>query len=441
MSSLPLKIERVSWNRLDTTTWTSYHQSGQEYQVFDTEISTLPKLITSALKFGDKEFLVDEQGKKLSFSQAIESAKKLAVAIKDSKLCNAGDRIGVCGRNSIDWIISFMGICLSGCTVIPMNSWWTSKELQFAINHTDCKLIFADQERSKRISSASWENKRIHIVFMDASTSDYQMNPNPNIIVLGDFQSFLGNSSSSNYIEPQIKQDQRAMIIFTSGTTNFPKGVVSTHRGVIHGTLSLAAQRLLIVDKAACLLTVPLFHVTGLHAIFLASLVLGRKIVVLRKWNPERALELIERERVTSITGVPTMVMQLLTSPDLSKRDISSLTNVGSGGASAPAMLAKSIKEKMKSTGRQGYGLTETNAVVSSIIGEDYLTRPTSCGKPYPGVQVQIWSDEEDFKELPKGQTGRIVVKGPNVMLEYWKDSVATEKALTENGWFKSGVS
>jgi long-chain acyl-CoA synthetase len=188
----------------------------------------------------------------------------------------------------------------------------------------------------------------------------------------------------------------------------------------------------------AMILSVPLFHATGLYTIFLAGLLMGRKMVIMKKWNTGLALALMEREKVTSFTGVPTMVLDLLSHPDREKRDLSSLKQMGSGGMAPPAGVAKSILSQFKSIPAQGYGLTEVNCICAIISAQDYLDHPTSTGKALPGITIQIWSEAQDL-ELPPGKTGRIVVRGPTIMLEYWKDIEATRKAITKDGWFITG--
>lgn len=193
------------------------------------------------------------------------------------------------------------------------------------------------------------------------------------------------------------------------------------------------------IKQPAVLLCVPLFHATGLYAIMFNALLEGRKIVIMQKWNAETALRLVEREKVTHFTGVPTMVLEMLSSPNLKKYDVSSLKAVASGGAPPPAGVAKSVKEKLGAAPSQGYGLTEVNATATTIGAKEYLTRPSSCGRAVPGMEIQIWTENEDGVQMPLNEVGRIVIRGPGLMLEYWKDYEATNKAITKDGWFKSG--
>jgi acyl-CoA synthetase (AMP-forming)/AMP-acid ligase II len=185
------------------------------------------------------------------------------------------------------------------------------------------------------------------------------------------------------------------------------------------------------------LLSVPFFHATGCHSVLVANVAAGGKLVLMHKWNPERALELIERERVTTFGGVPTMVWQVLQSPDFGKRDISSVTSVGYGGAPAPPELVRRIEELLP--GRvpsNGYGLTETSSVTTVNTGVDYLRNPESVGRPVAVVDVQVVDD--DGRVLPVGEVGELWIRGPNIVTGYWNKPEATEAAITD-GWLHSG--
>ena len=188
----------------------------------------------------------------------------------------------------------------------------------------------------------------------------------------------------------------------------------------------------------ATLLSVPLFHVTGCHAIMLSSMAFGAKLVIMYKWDPERALELIERERVTTIGGVPAMIWQLLESPSFDKTDLSSVKAIGYGGAPAPPELVRRIEEFLP--GRMpsnGWGMTETSSTASSNNGVDYIAKPTSCGPPLPINDVLIVDD--DGNELPQGTAGELWVRGPNVVKGYWNKPEATAETFVDAGWLRTG--
>jgi long-chain acyl-CoA synthetase len=182
---------------------------------------------------------------------------------------------------------------------------------------------------------------------------------------------------------------------------------------------------------------VPFFHATGCHSVLVASALAGSTIVLMHKWNPERALELIERERVTMFGGVPTMAWQVLTSPHFDKYDTSSLTSVSYGGAPAPPKLVEKIKELLPDrVPGNGYGLTETSSVTTYNSGVNYLAHPDSVGLPVAVCDVKVVGPSGD--ELPTGEVGELLIKGPNVIKGYWNRPDATAQAIV-GGWFHSG--
>ncbi|HMK99712.1 MAG TPA: AMP-binding protein, partial [Acidimicrobiales bacterium] len=198
-------------------------------------------------------------------------------------------------------------------------------------------------------------------------------------------------------------------------------------------------------DQSAYLLSVPLFHATGCHSILVANTAAGNKLVMMHHWDPARALELIERERITTFGGVPAMVMQVIDSPDFSKRDTSSIRSVAYGGAPAPPELVRRIKEHFPvSAPSNGYGLTETSSVTTMNSGDDYVGKPESVGPPVPVVDVAVvpegFAGDEPTDDLPTGPqvVGELWIKGPNVVRGYWNKPEATADSFTK-GWLHSG--
>jgi len=182
---------------------------------------------------------------------------------------------------------------------------------------------------------------------------------------------------------------------------------------------------------------VPFFHATGCHSVLVANLAYGGKIVIMHKWDPERALELIERERVTTFGGVPAMVWQVLESPSFASRDLSSVKSIGYGGAPAPPELVRRIEAMFPGrTPSNGYGLTETSSITTMNAGVDYLARPDSVGVAVPVCELKVV--DEKGEALPAGSIGELWIKGPNVVKGYWNKPEATAEAFSE-GWLHSG--
>jgi long-chain acyl-CoA synthetase len=247
--------------------------------------------------------------------------------------------------------------------------------------------------------------------------------------------------------EVDIQPDDDATILYTSGTTGRPKGAVSTHRAVLSALMAFgcraAVDRLRRPDAArpdgdpAFILIVPLFHVTGSVPVMLSCFSSGIKLVVMYKWDPERALQLIERERVTNFVGVPTQSWDLLESPSFSQYDTSSLISVGGGGAPAPPELVKRVDSSFKKARPSlGYGMTETNAYGPGNNGDDYVQRPTSTGRVVPVMEVQVRDDAGN--PLPANERGEIWFNGPNLIRGYWNKPDATAETIVD-GWLRTG--
>jgi long-chain acyl-CoA synthetase len=250
--------------------------------------------------------------------------------------------------------------------------------------------------------------------------------------------------------EIQLDPEDDATLFYTSGTTGSPKGALGTHRNICSNLVTLAfsqARGALRSGKPfpppadepqrAQLISVPFFHATGCHSVLVANTAFGGKLVMMRKWDPERALELIERERISIFGGVPAMVWQVLESPGFAQHDLSSVTSVAYGGAPAAPELVRRIKEAFPGgTAGNGYGLTETSSVSTFNLGADYERKPDSVGVPPPVCEVRVVG--LDGSELPVGEVGEIWIKGPHVVKGYWNKPEATAETFTDS-WLHSG--
>ena len=267
---------------------------------------------------------------------------------------------------------------------------------------------------------------------------------------VADFDRLWRDAAGRTMPEVELTHDDDVTLFFTSGTTGFPKGAVSTHRAVVsalaswgfHAALRIATGTLEAPEEnpefqPSVLLPVPLFHVTGSHIGLLASIGVGRKVVMMRRWDPEQALDLIERERVTSFLGVPTMMWEILHSPSLPRRDLRSLLAVSGGGAPMPGGMVDRMQVRMPSQHWAiGWGMTETNAGGTSHADEDLFARPESCGRPAPIVELKVVDADGD--ELPPGEKGELVMKSPTNMRCYWRQPEATAETIRD-GWLRTG--
>jgi len=417
--------------------------NGQALNVFSNVPANLGELYLLGLQKAELDFLV-YQDERYSFAESLDLARRLGRRLIRDYQIVPGDRIAICARNSPEWCLTYMATTLIGAIVVPMNAWWQGPELDYGLKDSGARVVFADSERCARLQPY------LH----DAGVRLIAIKPDSAEQAAPEFFSLLRSSPPLTFSDIEaldVKPDDNASIMYTSGSTGEPKGVLSTHRAIISALYTwkfvreineILRPELLEENpefEPAILCNVPLFHVTGSHAQFLASFVNQRKFVMMYKWDPKRALELIEQERISVFHGVPTMAWELMHTEGFQQADLRSLRNVQSGGAPRPPEHLDLIMRNFPRRAQPGlgYGLTETNAIGAIISGEFYSARPNSTGRPSPPV-TQVKIIDEAGTELAAGEVGEICIKGPTVMKEYWNKPEATTAALRD-GWFHSG--
>jgi long-chain acyl-CoA synthetase len=397
--------------------------------------SSLRDIVASASARGDATFLVYED-ERWSFDRFGREVAGLAAALVDRYGVGPGDRVAVAMRNYPEWVVSYAAAVSIGAISVSCNAWWTADEMDFALRDSTPTVLIADGERIER-SRSTCSALGVATVAVRAPAA-----------------AGAGIDQWADVVDPNaelpsvaIDPDDDATILYTSGTTGNPKGAVSTHRAVVQAVMGYACRSAL--DRArdpdrrsgqgapVFILVVPLFHVTGCVPVMLSCLLGGLELVMMYKWQPERALELIERERVTNFVGVPTQNIDLLNSPAFARHDTSSLRSVGGGGAPAPPELVRRISTSYaRAAPGIGYGMTETNAYGPQNGGDDYLTHPTSAGRTTPIMQVEV---RDPFgRPVPTGEPGEIWFSGPNLIRGYWNRPDATAEVLSD-GWLRTG--
>lgn len=409
---------------------------GRPMKVFANLPRSLRAMFDTARDRGGAPFLVYED-ERWSFTEVMTHVDAVAALLVDRYGVAKGDRVAIGMRNYPEWIVAFAAITSIGAIAVSLNAWWTEDELAYGIADSGSKVLLADQERAER-AAPLLATTDLRVVVVRPS------GPVPDGADLLDDVLELGVPMPDVEVDP----DDDATILYTSGTTGNPKGAVSTHRAVLSALQAYACRAAVNAVMAgpdrpkaehptSFILIVPLFHVTGCIPVMLSCFGSGVKLVIMYKWNPERALELIEREHITTFVGVPTMSWDLLESPDFATRDTSSLISVGGGGAPAPPELVRRIDSSF-SKGRPsiGYGMTETNAYGPQNLGDDYVRKPTSAGRTIPTMQVRV--ADPDGNPVPTGEVGEIQFRGPNLIRGYWGKPEATEAAF-QDGWLRTG--
>ncbi|MEU4833044.1 class I adenylate-forming enzyme family protein [Streptosporangium sp. NPDC023615] len=383
---------------------------------------------------GDKVFLTYED-EHITYEEHYRRASTLARRLAEEYGVAKGDRVAIAMRNYPEWVVSFSAVLAAGAIAVPLNAWWTPQELEYGLTDSGAKVLIADAERASGVAGVA-----------------------PALIVTRgevpegarSFADVLGEVAPDATPPPvELSPEDPATIFYTSGTTGRPKGALGSHRNLGQSPMTVAYGMYRVMLRAGAdpgaaagqrrvtLLTVPLFHVTGCFAVMTTTMFTGGGLVLMYKWDAGRALELIERERITGLTGVPTNVWQLLSHPDLEKYDVSSLSALGYGGAPAPPKLLERITEQLPSRApSNGYGMTETTALAISNAGADYLAKPDSIGLPMAVVEVKI--ADPLGAELPPGAVGELCVRGPNVILGYWNRPEATAETFVD-GWLHTG--
>ena len=427
---------------------------GEPFEIADTTVRGVPTrvwkhaptslatILTQSRAHGDLDFFVYEQ-EHWTFEGHYRGAAKLAHALVERFGVQKGDRVAVAMRNLPEWSVAFWAAAAAGAVVVPLNAWWTGPELAYGLRDSGTKVLFCDRQRLDRLEPELERLEGLHIVVARPESESL----GSGVISMADL---LDTPPDVELPAVEIEPDDDATIFYTSGTTGEPKGVLGTHRNICTNLMSLgfvtargarrstgSALSRPSTGRNVYLLSVPFFHATGCHSVLVANLAAGNELVLMRKWDPGRALELIEQERVTTFGGVPAMVWQAMEHPDFAQRDLSSLRNVGYGGAPAAPELVRAIEERFPGRSpSNGYGLTETSSVTTMNAGVDYLRHPDSVGVPVPVCDVKVVDD--DGRALPTGEVGELWIKGPNVVKGYWNKPVETDASFSD-GWLHSG--
>lgn len=425
----PFEMEEIDINGLPTRVWKQASPS-------------LRAILEDTRQFTERDYLVYED-ERLTYGQHYQQVAALAHALIEDYGIGKGDRVALAMRNYPEWPVVFWATVSIGAVVVPLNAWWTSRELEYAIDNSGARLVFADQQRASLLAGAC---DHIHTLerLIVIRGEDNAISPNEDR-----FETLIRrHSHQQNLPEVTIAPDDDASIFYTSGTTGNPKGAINTHRNICSNQISGIYCRVrteyrygrepeMPTEQMGQLISAPLFHVTGSLAMLCGSTIAGSKIVFMYKWDADTAIRLIEKEKLHSFGGVPSMPLQVLESPILAEHDTSTIRAVLFGGAPPAPELAQRVKAAFpNSSSSNGYGLTETSALTTVCVAEDYLARPESAGMPAAVCDIKIMSDDET--PMPAGEIGEIRVRGPQVIKGYWNNPEATAKTFTE-GWLHTG--
>jgi long-chain acyl-CoA synthetase len=373
-------------------------------------------LTDTAAEHGDRTaFKLDDV--ELTYSVLDGSSARIAALLK-SKGLEDGDRVGLMLPNVPYFPAIYYGILRAGGVVVPMNVLLKGREVKFYVGDSGAKLLFAWHDFGEAAEAGASE----------AGAEAILVKP-------GEFEQLVMEQEPDTGVADPAADDT-AVILYTSGTTGTPKGAELTHSNLRRNCTVTQTTLGEFNHEDVLLGALPLFHSFGQTCTMNSAVAVGACVTMIPRFDPEKALEIIERDKVTVFQGVPTMYNAMLHANAADSVDASCLRLCMSGGAAIPVELIRGFEDKFGCAILEGYGLSETSPV-ASFNHPDRERKPGSIGTPIDGVDMQVWDD--DGNEVPQGEVGEIVIRGHNVMKGYWERREATEEAIDEDGWFRTG--
>jgi long-chain acyl-CoA synthetase len=406
---------------------------------------TLAILAQLARLYGDRVFTIYED-ERVTYEANYRATCHLAQRLSEMGVVK-GDRVALAMRNLPEWPTIFFAAVSLGAIIVPLNAWWTGGELEYGLKDSGAKVLFVDAERHARLKDCYDQLPDLERVVVSRCSEELGGNVSRLEVLIGTRHDWA-DLPDIPFPQVALTPEDDATIFYTSGTTGSPKGALGTHRNICTNILSSgysAARAMLrrgemppaVIPHKVGLLVIPLFHVTACSAALMGGVATGQTVVFMRRWDADKAMGVIEREKVTFTGGVPTIAWQLLEHPARDQYDLSSLEAISYGGAPSAPELVKRIYEEFGALPGNGWGMTETMATVTQHSGEDYLSRPTSAGQPVAVADLKIMTVEGD-REVPIGEVGELWASGPMIVKGYWNKPEATAETFVD-GWVRTG--
>ena len=400
--------------------------------------ANLVEALSVARQHGDREFLI-YQNERRSFNDLMNEADALAAALQAHGIVK-GDRVALAMRNYPEWMAAFIAVTTIGAVIVPVNSWGQPADIAYTVEDAGARVAICDQQRYNGVAQLFQEKGIETLIARPENKGDPR-----------GLAAFVANFHGKTPQPVAIDGDDLALIMYTSGTSGKPKGAASTHGAICQALYNMECAAIAAAMtngeligamlergfEPTSLLAVPLFHVSGCHAQFLANLRGGRRIVMMYKWDVDQALHYIEQERVTTIAAAPAMLLDLLEAPGFDQVDTSSLFSLGIGGAATPPRVKKLLGDKLpQNFSGTGWGMTETNAQGASLTGRAFFAKAGCSGFPHPIVDIRIC--DEEGEAIPEGASGEIWVRSCANIREYWNRPEANAEEFRD-GWLKTG--
>ncbi len=390
--------------------------------------------------YGDNDYIVyaDERW---TYNQAHRDVAAIASWLVAQGV-EPGDRVAIAMRNYPEWMLLYWATVSIGAATVGMNAWWVGAEMVYALQDARPKVLICDEERLARYLEVRDQAPPVKVIAVRTNGAPADGVEPFSVMTAG----------GGEMPDVAIDTDSDACIFYTSGTTGRPKGAQLTHRGCVHNLMSMAfwnaAQSMArtAAGKAreseatpgplSALVVTPLFHVTANNCVAHGATATGGKLVLMYKWEPGEALRLVEAEKVTNFSGVPTMARELVSHPDFEKTDTSSLKSVGGGGAQIQPDLVDKIEKSGSGRPGTGYGMTEACGIITMNSADYFVDKPESAGPAMPCFEAQCV--DANGNPVAQGEVGELWVRGAQVIRGYINRPEATDESITD-GWLHTG--
>ena len=423
--------------------------AGEPRRVFTHAAPTVLDILTSGRGHGGTEFLVFGD-RRWSFEQFFADVDALAAVLQHDMGVKPGDRIAIAMRNCPDWVLIFAAAVHVGAVAVLINSWGSAEELEFTLRDSDPTVLAADLPRT-RLAAEALQQRRMALLFSDIDGGIEQLDDDSRSrLDVRSIRDAVATGSGRDYATVRPEPEDMAMLLYTSGSTGHPKGVVYRHISVGQALMHMMLAGFLALEFSgaielrggataeAQLVTVPLFHATGLFSGFLLPSAVGQKVVLLRKWDAVTAMQTIQNEKVTMVATVPAILKDLLTHPRFDDFDLSSISRVAAAGAATPAGLPELLRDRLGIENRSaGYGMTETASVCATMSGPVFDLKPMAAGIISPIIDLRAIDSAGNV--VPSGSDGEIQLRGVTITPGYWQRDDLTEEAFTPDGWLRTG--